>query len=91
MGGGGGGARSRNRPQQGEDERYDLSLSFQEAVFGCEKELETVRLEACDTCTGSGVKSGTRPETCSSCGGAGQVITMARTPLGNFQQVATCQ
>jgi len=90
-GGGGGGARSRSRPQQGEDERYDLSLSFQEAVFGCEKELETVRLEACSTCTGSGVKAGTRPETCSSCGGAGQVITMARTPLGNFQQVATCQ
>lgn len=89
--GGAGGARSRNRPQQGEDERYDLSLSFQEAVFGCEKELETVRLEACDTCSGSGVKAGTRPETCSSCGGAGQVITMARTPLGNFQQVATCQ
>lgn len=92
MGGGGGaGARSRSRPQQGEDERFDLSLSFLEAVFGCEKELETVRLEACDACTGSGVKAGTSPETCSACGGAGQVITTARTPLGNFQQVTTCQ
>mmetsp|Transcript_33791 Transcript_33791/g.46795 ORF Transcript_33791/g.46795 Transcript_33791/m.46795 type:complete len:448 (-) Transcript_33791:317-1660(-) len=90
MGGSAGGARQRNRPQQGDDERYDLSLSFLEAVFGCEKELETVRLEACGTCTGSGVKGGTKPETCSTCGGAGQTITTARTPLGNFQQVSTC-
>ncbi|KAK3253605.1 chaperone protein DnaJ [Cymbomonas tetramitiformis] len=92
MGGGGmgGGQRARNRPQQGDDERYDLSLSFKEAVFGCEQELESVRLEGCNTCTGSGVKSGTQPRECPSCGGAGQVITMARTPLGSFQQVVTC-
>jgi len=88
--GGGGGQRARSRPQQGDDERYDLSLSFLEAVFGTEKELETMRLEGCDTCSGSGVKAGTEPNTCSACGGAGQVITTARTPLGNFQQVTTC-
>jgi DnaJ-class molecular chaperone len=71
--GGGGGQRARSRPQQGDDERYDLSLSFLEAVFGTEKELETMRLEGCDTCSGSGIKAGTEPNTCSACGGAGQV------------------
>jgi len=86
----GGGARSRNRPQQGDDERYDLTIDFKEAVFGCEKELEVVRLEECATCTGSGVKAGTRATTCGQCGGSGQVVTTARTPLGNFQQVVVC-
>ena len=90
MGMGGRDARSRNRPQQGDDERYDLEIEFKEAVFGCEKELEVVRLEECATCTGSGVKAGTRSSTCSTCGGSGQVVTTARTPLGNFQQVVIC-
>jgi molecular chaperone DnaJ len=91
MGGGGmGGARMRNRAQQGDDERYDLEIDFKEAVFGCEKELEVMRLEECGTCTGSGVKAGTRPSTCGTCGGTGQVVTTARTPLGNFQQVVVC-
>ena len=80
----------RNRPQQGDDERYDLEVAFADAVFGCEKELEVVRLEECATCTGSGVKAGTRPSTCSSCGGTGQNVATARTPLGNFQQIVTC-
>jgi len=91
MGGAGGGfGRQRNRPTQGDDERFDLVLDFTSAVFGIDQELEIVRLESCDTCTGSGVKPGTSPATCKSCGGSGQVVTMARTPLGNFQQVATC-
>jgi len=88
--GGAGGARSRNRPVQGDDERYDLTLDFSEAIFGAEKEMSVVRLEACSACTGSGVQAGTTPSTCGTCGGSGQVITMARTPLGNFQQVAVC-
>ena len=50
-----------------------------------------MRLEECDTCSGSGVKAGTRPSTCGTCGGQGQVIATVRTPLGNFQQVTTCQ
>eukprot|EP00898_Chlorokybus_atmophyticus_P001255 jgi/Chlat1/212/Chrsp1S03126 len=89
----GGAARqaARNRPVQGDDERYDLQLDFKEAVFGCVKDIENYRLETCSTCTGSGVKAGTQPTTCSTCGGAGQVISTARTPLGNFQQVAICQ
>jgi molecular chaperone DnaJ len=96
MGGGMGGAAggragARNRPTQGDDERYDLQIAFLDAVFGCEKELDCVRLEECDSCTGTGVKAGTRPATCGTCGGQGQVVATVRTPLGNFQQVTACQ
>lgn len=93
MGGMGGrsSAQARNRPTQGDDERFDLEIDFLEAVFACEKELDVMRLEECDTCSASGVKAGTRPSTCGTCGGQGQVIATVRTPLGNFQQVTTCQ
>jgi molecular chaperone DnaJ len=91
FGGMGGSSRSsRNRPMQGDDERYDLLLDFQEAVFGIEKNIEVARLEMCNTCDGSGAKPGTTPSSCSTCGGQGQVMTTARTPLGDFRQVATC-
>jgi molecular chaperone DnaJ len=91
FGGMGGSSRSsRNRPMQGDDERYDLLLDFQEAVFGVEKNIEVARLEMCNTCDGSGAKPGTTPSSCSTCGGQGQVMTTARTPLGDFRQVATC-
>ena len=89
-GGGGGGARARSRPITGDDQRFDLQLDFLEAVFGCQREVEVSRLETCTTCTGSGVKSGTTPSTCSTCNGQGQVVQAVRTPLGIFQQVATC-
>ncbi|KAI3434453.1 hypothetical protein D9Q98_002530 [Chlorella vulgaris] len=87
---GGGQTRSRNRPVAGDDQRYDLRLEFTEAIFGCNKEIEVSRLEDCGTCSGSGVKSGTSSSTCSTCKGAGQVVQAVRTPLGMFQQVATC-
>lgn len=138
----GGAARSRNRPVQGDDQRYDLRLEFTEAIFGCRlvhwlgalwprapaaelhfchliasftsrnltdrtcpslqlsccipplsacsKEIEVSRLEDCSTCSGSGVKAGTTSSTCATCKGAGQVVQAVRTPLGMFQQVATC-
>lgn len=76
--------------EQGEDERYDLTLDFIEAVFGTEKEIEILRLESCGACEGSGVKAGTSPSTCRVCGGSGQMVQTVRTPLGNFQQVSTC-
>lgn len=91
MGGMGGSRGSRNRPMQGDDERYNLVLNFKDAVFGTDKEIEVTRLENCGTCDGSGVKPGTVPTSCSTCGGQGQVITAARTPLGDFRQVSTCQ
>ncbi|KAF3786360.1 Chaperone protein, partial [Nymphaea thermarum] len=88
--GGMGGRAARNRPMQGDDETYSLVLNFKEAVFGVDKEIEITRLEKCSTCNGSGAKPGTKPVTCNTCGGQGQVISSARTPLGVFQQVSTC-
>ncbi|XVF61598.1 hypothetical protein PTKIN_Ptkin08bG0143100 [Pterospermum kingtungense] len=91
MGGMGmGGRSSRNRAVDGQDEYYSLVLNFKEAVFGVEKEIEISRLESCGTCDGSGAKPGTKPSTCTTCGGQGQVVSSARTPLGVFQQVMTC-
>ncbi|KAK4767593.1 hypothetical protein SAY86_015343 [Trapa natans] len=88
--GGLGGRGSRNRPVDGQDEYYNLVLDFKEAVFGVEKEIEITRLESCGTCNGSGAKPGTTPSKCTTCGGQGQVVSSARTPLGVFQQVMTC-
>ncbi|MFQ6660537.1 hypothetical protein Gotur_029018, partial [Gossypium turneri] len=91
MGGMGmGGRSSRNRAVDGQDEYYSLVLNFKDAVFGVEKEIEITRLESCGTCNGSGAKPGTTPSKCTTCGGQGQVISSARTPLGVFQQVMTC-
>lgn len=69
--------------------RYDLKLEFLEAVFGFSSEIEISRLVTCETCTGSGVKAGTTPTGCSRCGGAGNVVSQVRTPLGTFNQVRT--
>lgn len=88
--GGMGGRASRSRAVDGQDEYYNLVLNFKEAVFGVEKEIEISRLESCGTCNGSGAKPGTKPTKCSTCGGQGQVVSSARTPLGVFQQVMTC-
>ncbi|KAK3139719.1 hypothetical protein QOZ80_5AG0388580 [Eleusine coracana subsp. coracana] len=88
--GGMGGRAARNRPMQGDDEAYNLVLNFKEAVFGVEKEIEITRLESCTTCDGTGAKPGTKPTTCKTCGGQGQVVSSTRTPLGIFQQVSTC-
>ncbi|KAE8693232.1 Chaperone protein DnaJ [Hibiscus syriacus] len=90
MGMGMGGRSARNRAADGQDEYYSLVLNFKEAVFGVEKEIEITRLESCGTCNGSGATTGTTPSKCTICGGQGQVISSARTPLGVFQQVMTC-
>ncbi|XP_042492576.1 chaperone protein dnaJ A6, chloroplastic-like [Macadamia integrifolia] len=91
MGGMGmGGRGSRSRAVDGDDQIYNLVLNFKEAVFGVEKEIEVTRLESCGNCSGSGAKPGTKPTKCSTCGGQGQVVSSARTPLGVFQQVMTC-
>jgi DnaJ-class molecular chaperone len=89
MGGRGRGA-ARNGPTMGDDERLDVTIGFKEAVFGTTKDVDVSRLEACSTCSGSGAKPGTQARTCSTCGGQGQVMSVAQTPLGNFQQVSTC-
>ncbi|MEO1002083.1 MAG: molecular chaperone DnaJ [Cyanobacteria bacterium J06638_7] len=89
FGGSGGGPRRRG-PRQGDDLRLDLTISFQEAVFGIEKEVQIRHLETCSACNGSGAKAGSGPTTCSTCSGAGQVRRATRTPFGSFTQVAAC-
>jgi len=90
MGGPGAGGARRRGPRQGDDLRFDLTISFSEAVFGQEKEIQIRHLETCSTCSGSGAKSGSGPTTCGTCGGAGQVRRATRTPFGSFTQVAPC-
>lgn len=93
MGGGGrGGARAARQrgPVVGDDLRFDLELDFKTAVFGGEEKVRIRHLETCGTCTGSGVKPGSKVSTCPTCGGTGVTVTVTRTPLGNFQTQQTC-
>ena len=93
FGGGFGGGQARrnpNAPQRGESIRMNLTISFEEAAFGCEKELELDRYESCETCRGSGAAPGTSPETCPDCGGSGVVQTRRQTPMGVFASTAPC-
>ncbi len=91
FGGGGGSSRSRrNAPQRGETLQQRLMLSFEEAAFGCEKEITIGRVESCEACGGSGAAPGTSAETCSRCRGSGTVTQTQRTPLGMFQTQSPC-
>ncbi|MBW4664017.1 MAG: molecular chaperone DnaJ [Chroococcus sp. CMT-3BRIN-NPC107] len=87
---GGQNQRRRNGPVRGDDLRLDLKLDFREAVFGGEKEIRISHLETCEVCSGSGAKPGTRPRSCSTCTGSGQVRRVTRTPFGSFTQVSAC-
>jgi molecular chaperone DnaJ len=82
--------RARRAPRRGTDLRYDLSLSFEEAVFGCEKELEIPRYETCPRCRGSGAEPGTNPIRCPQCNGTGEVRRTQQSILGSFINVTTC-
>jgi molecular chaperone DnaJ len=82
--------RRRSGPVRGDDLRLDLKLDFGEAVFGGEKEIRISHLETCEVCNSTGAKPGTRPRTCSTCSGSGQVRRVTRTPFGSFTQVSTC-
>ena len=74
----------------GADLRAEISVSFEEAAFGCEKEVSLDRVEQCETCHGSGAAPGTSPETCSKCGGSGQVQQRRQTPMGVFATTSAC-
>ncbi|HEY6868715.1 MAG TPA: DnaJ C-terminal domain-containing protein, partial [Novosphingobium sp.] len=74
FGGGGGGGRRRTRAERGEDVRYDLEISFEEAIFGINAEIQVPRMEPCDRCKGSGSEPGSGPTTCPTCHGRGEVI-----------------
>ena len=84
----GAGGRSQRGPQRGADLRYNLALSFEEAIFGSEKEIEFRRLETCGSCRGSGAEAGTEPTRCPKCGGSGEI--RQRAPLFNMVTVTTC-
>ncbi len=87
---GGGSRRSSNGPMKGANVRASVRITFEEAVFGCEKELELVLKDDCPECHGSGAKPGTTPETCSKCGGKGKVIMTQQSLFGMVQNVQTC-
>lgn len=88
--GGGRSRRPNNGPMKGANLRAAVHITFQEAVFGCEKELELTLKDTCKTCNGSGAKPGTSPETCSKCGGSGQVVTTQQSMFGMVRNVTTC-
>ena len=80
----------RQAPQRGADLRYVMSLEFEEAVFGCEKEIEIQRHELCPVCDGSGSEPGTEVTTCTHCNGTGEVRQAQRSIFGTFVNVAPC-
>jgi molecular chaperone DnaJ len=88
--GGMGGRRSRNAPRRGADLSGRVKLSFEEAAFGVEKEIQITRDQTCKTCDGSGAKPGTSPSTCPNCNGQGEVRQVHQTLLGSMVQVVTC-
>jgi molecular chaperone DnaJ len=81
-----GGGHDPSAPQRGDDLRYDLEITLEEAALGCEKEISVKKLDRCETCEGSGAEHGSQMRTCSTCGGRGQVL-MAR---GIFSIAQTC-
>jgi len=87
---GGGRSRNNNGPMKGSNVRAGIRIKFEEAVFGTKKELDLNLKEECKTCHGSGAKPGSAPETCSKCGGRGQVVYRQQTLFGMSQSVQAC-
>lgn len=90
FGGGGGYGANPNAPRKGNDLRQSITIEFEEAATGVEKEIKITRTETCKSCNGSGAKAGTSPKTCPKCGGQGRVRTTQATPFGQFQTVVAC-
>ena len=88
--GGGASTRNPNAPRRGDDVRATLNISFEEAAFGCEKEITAPRIELCPDCRGTGCAPGTTAETCPDCHGTGSVRTTQRTPFGMAQSTGPC-
>lgn len=84
------GGRGNQGPMKGMNIRKSVRITFEEAVFGCEKELEVVLKDPCPKCNGTGAKPGTSPETCTKCGGKGQVVYTQQSFFGTVQNVQTC-
>src|SRR5881396_1700349 len=82
----GGGRADPTQPQRGDDLRYDMEITFDEAAHGCEKEISITKAERCDVCHGSGAEAGSRSRTCPTCGGRGQIVSSR----GIFSIAQTC-
>ncbi len=87
---GGGGSRSSSGPMRGANLRASVSISFEEAIRGCEKELEINLKDVCPTCGGNGAKPGTKPETCPKCRGTGRVVVRRQSMFGMMQTEQDC-
>lgn len=87
---GGGRRGADNGPRKGANLRASVRVTFEESVFGCEKELEIVLKDECGTCHGTGAKPGTSPQTCAKCGGKGKVMYSQQSLFGMVQNVQTC-
>ncbi|WCN38729.1 molecular chaperone DnaJ [Aneurinibacillus uraniidurans] len=90
FGGGGGGRRNPNAPRQGNDLQYTMSISFKDAYFGKEEEIEIPKEATCSKCDGSGAEPGTKVETCPTCNGAGQQEVVQNTPFGRVVNRRPC-
>lgn len=90
FGGGGGRRQDPNAPRKGDDLQYRMNISFEDAVFGKETEIEIPKEENCETCNGSGAKPGTTPQSCSHCNGAGTINQAVDTPFGRMVNKRTC-
>ncbi len=82
--------RQNNGPTKGADLRYSMEITFEESYLGVEKEINITRDDICDTCKGTGAKPGTKVETCTMCGGTGQIRQVQTTILGQMQTTRTC-
>jgi len=78
-------------PERGSDLRYDMEITFEQAAFGLETEIQVPRTEECPTCRGTGAAAGTHPETCPNCRGTGQTQVVQNTPFGRMVNVKTCE
>lgn len=90
FGGGSSSSRRANAPQQGDDIGVRIILSFEEAFFGCKKEVSYARIQKCSDCGGSGAEKGTSAEKCTKCGGSGTVRVQQRTAFGVMQSTTAC-
>jgi len=81
---------TRQAPKRGNDLRYRISISFEEAALGCEKEIDITRTEICSTCRGTRSKPGSQPSRCPSCDGTGQIRRVQRSLFGQFINTTIC-
>lgn len=87
----GGGRSNPNAPQRGSDTQASVTISFEEAAKGCKRTIDTMRIDVCDECKGTGCQNGSSPKTCPECHGRGQVTVQQKTPFGVIQSTKPCQ